>query len=111
EGFRLIPQKLTAITPGIFVGNPPSLQLPIEAYYFLALLALVIMVSACVNYTNLSVARALTRAKEIGVRKVAGAKRANLVQQFLSESLIHVLLALVMAGLLLILIKPAFMQL
>ena len=111
KGFTLIPQNLTAITPGIFVGNPPSLQLPIEAYYFLVLLALVIMVSACVNYTNLSVARALTRAKEIGVRKVAGAKRTNLVLQFLSESLIHVILALVMAALLLILIKPAFMEL
>jgi putative ABC transport system permease protein len=111
EGFRLMAQNLEDITPGIFVGNPPSLQLPIEAYYFLGLLALVIMVSACVNYTNLSVARALTRAKEIGMRKVSGAKRTNLVLQFLSESLIHVMFALVMAGLLLILIKPAFMEL
>lgn len=111
KGFRLIAQNLLDITPGIFVGNPPSLHLPVEAYYFLGLLALVIMVSACVNYTNLSIARALTRAKEIGVRKVSGAKRKNLVFQFLSESLIHVLLALIMAGLLLILIKPAFMQL
>ncbi|HEY4656690.1 MAG TPA: ABC transporter permease, partial [Cyclobacteriaceae bacterium] len=111
EGFQLISQNLGDITPGIFVGNPPSLQLPIEAYYFLGLLALVIMVSACVNYTNLSVARALTRVKEIGVRKVNGAKRKNLVLQFLSESLINVMLALTIACLLLILVKPAFMEL
>jgi putative ABC transport system permease protein len=111
KGFRLIPQNLTDITPGIFAGNPPSLHLPIEAYYFLGLLALVIMVSACVNYSNLSIARALTRAKEIGVRKVSGAKRRNLVLQFLCESVIHVLLALAIASLLLILIIPAFREL
>ena len=111
EGFRLIPQKLTHITPGIFVGNPTSLQLPIEAYYFLGCLAFVIMISACVNYTNLCIARALTRSKEIGIRKVSGAKKKNLVFQFLSESVMNALIALAMAGALLLLIKPAFMKL
>jgi putative ABC transport system permease protein len=111
KGFKLIPQNLADITPGRFLGDPTSLRLPIDAYYFLGLLALVIMVSACVNYTNLSIARALTRVKEIGVRKVTGAKRKDLVFQFLSESVINALLALVMASLLLILVKPAFMKL
>ena len=105
---KLIPQSLNNITPGKFVGNPPSLRLPIEAYYFLGFLALIIMISACFNYSNLSIARALTRAKEIGVRKVNGAKRGNLITQFLSESIITVLLALIMASVLLLLIKPAF---
>jgi putative ABC transport system permease protein len=111
KGFRLIPQRLTEITPGIFLGNPTSLHLPIELYYFLGLLALVITVSACVNYTNLSIARALTRAKEIGVRKVNGAKRKNLVMQFLAESVMNALLALALAGAIVILLKPAFMKL
>ncbi len=111
KGLRLIPQNLNDITPGIFVGNPSSFQLPVEAYYFLGFLALAIMISACLNYTNLSVARAITRSKEIGVRKVSGAKRTNLMVQFLSESVINAFLALLMAGVLLILLKPAFMKL
>jgi len=111
EGIRLITQPLGKITPGSFLGNPPSLQLPIEAYYFLGFLAFVIMLSACLNYTNLSVARALTRAREIGIRKVNGAKRTNLVIQFFTESILTSLLALAMAAVLLVLIKPAFRSL
>ncbi|MDN5211761.1 ABC transporter permease [Fulvivirgaceae bacterium BMA12] len=108
RGLKLIPQALNNITPGKFAGNPPSLRLPIEAYYFLGFLALVIIISACLNYTNLSIARALTRGKEIGIRKVNGANRGNLILQFLSESVITVFIALIMANLLLMLIKPAF---
>jgi putative ABC transport system permease protein len=108
KGFKLIAQKLREITPGMLVSNEPSQGLPMLAYYFLSVLALVIMVSACLNYTNLSTARALSRAKEIGIRKVTGAFRKNLVYQFLSESVLTALLALVMAVLLLIFLKPAF---
>nr|WKN38892.1 ABC transporter permease [Tunicatimonas sp. TK19036] len=111
KGIQMIPQNLTAINPGKFAGNPISLHLPIEAYYFLGFLALVIMFSACLNYTNLSIARALTRAREIGVRKVTGAKRRDLIFQFLSESVLTVLFALMLAYLLLMGVKPAFMEL
>ncbi|MCH8955919.1 hypothetical protein IIA28_11465 [candidate division KSB1 bacterium] len=68
QGFRLIGQKLTEITPGRFVGNAASIKLPIEAYYFLSFLALIVLLLACLNYINLSIARSLTRAKEIGVQ-------------------------------------------
>lgn len=111
KGFALLPQKLSEITPGILVGNEPSHTLPLIVYYFLSFLAGVIMLSACLNYTNLATARALTRAKEIGVRKVAGAYRKDLVYQFLSESVITAIMALGMAGLFLIFLKSAFMQL
>ena len=110
-GLTLVPQSLNAIAVGRFAGNPLSLRLPIEAYYFLGFLALIILLSASLNYTNLSIARALTRAKEIGVRKVTGAKRRDLVYQFLSESVLTVLFALVLACLLLTLVKSAFMGL
>ena len=110
-GLKLVPQSLDAIAVGRFVGNPLSLRLPVEAYYFLGFLALIILVSASLNYTNLSIARALTRAKEIGVRKVTGAKRRDLVYQFLSESVLTVLFALALAYLLLTLVKSAFMGL
>jgi putative ABC transport system permease protein len=105
---KLIGQKLTDITPGIFLGNPISFSLPIEVYYFLSFLALAIMLSAGVNYTNLSTARALTRAKEIGVRKVTGARRRDLIYQFLSESILIAFLALGLAMILLLFVKPAF---
>jgi putative ABC transport system permease protein len=111
KGFALAQQKLTAITPGILVSNAPGYTLPLIAYYFLSLLALIIMVSACLNYTNLATARALTRMKEIGVRKVTGAHRKNLILQFLSESTLTSLMALGMALILLVIIKPAFLGL
>lgn len=111
EGFRLIPQNLTDITPGILVGNEPSRTLPLIVYYFLSFLAMIIMISACLNYTNLATARSLTRAKEIGVRKVTGAKRKDLVYQFLSESIITSILALGMASILMIFLKSGFMAL
>ena len=109
--FALVSQKLTEITPGKFMSNLASFRLPIEAYYFLSFLALVIMISACLNYTNLSIARSLTRSKEVGIRKVTGAFRRHLVWQFLGESIITALFALVIAILILNIMKPAFMSL
>lgn len=108
KGLQLIPQTLTEITPGRVVGNPASLSLPVEAYYFLGAMALIIMVTACFNYTNLSIARALTRAKEIGVRKVNGAKTRHLMVQFLTESVLTALLSMVIGTGMLLLIRPAF---
>lgn len=111
EAISFREQKLTAITPGIFVGNPASFRLPIELHYFLIILAFVVMISACLNYTNLSIARALTRAKEIGIRKVVGANKGSLIAQFLSESILTTLFALLSALVLLVFIKAAFMDL
>jgi putative ABC transport system permease protein len=107
KDFKLLPQKLKDVQLGL-AGNDTNSRLPLFGYYFLGGLALAIMISACLNYTNLSIARALTRAKEIGVRKVTGALRKNLVIQFLSESIITALLALGMALLLLLFLVPAF---
>ncbi len=111
KGFKMMGQKLTNISPGILLGNEPNITLPRVVYYFLSILALVIMLSACLNYTNLSVARALTRAREIGVRKVNGASRKNIAFQFLSESILTALTALLMAIVILVVIRAAFLGL
>jgi putative ABC transport system permease protein len=111
KGFRMMGQSLLKISPGILLGNESSIVLPVTAYYFLSFLALVILVSACLNYINLSVARALNRSKEIGVRKVTGALRGDLIMQFLSESILTALFAMAMAILLLFVLKAAFMRL
>ncbi|HPH47230.1 MAG TPA: FtsX-like permease family protein, partial [Chryseolinea sp.] len=107
KGFKLQPQALEDVALGL-TGNDTNNRMPLIGYYFLWALALVIMLSACLNYTNLSIARALTRAKEIGVRKVTGAFRKNLIFQFLSESVITAMISLAMAFVLLLLLVPAF---
>lgn len=76
--------------------------------YILSGIALVILVLACINFTNLSVARSLPRAKEIGVRKVLGANRKQLAFQFLNEALLMCLIAFVFGLLLAELALPAF---
>lgn len=111
EDYLLSSQKLTEITPGIVVNNESTFRLPERAYYVLSLLALVIMVMACLNYINLSVARSISRMKEIGVRKVNGATRKNLIFQFLTESIVTVMIALLVAIFILFFIKAAFMGL
>jgi putative ABC transport system permease protein len=111
KGFKLYGQPLTRISPGILLGNDPVVALPMVAYYFLSSLAVLILVLAALNYVNLSVARALNRAKEIGVRKVTGAQRINLVLQFLGESVITALAALTLAVVFLFLLKAAFVRL
>lgn len=56
--------------------------------YLLAIIAAFILTIACINFMNLSTARSSNRAKEVGVRKVMGSMRANLVRQFLTESIL-----------------------
>jgi putative ABC transport system permease protein len=60
-------------------------------------IAFIILLSACFNYTNLSVARSLKRGKEVGIRKVSGAVRSQVFIQFIVESLLTALLALILA--------------
>lgn len=69
-----------------------------QTLYILMVLACFVLVVAILNFVNLSTARAVNRAKEVGVRKVMGAFRTQLVHQFISEAVIVSLLALVIGG-------------
>jgi len=72
----------------------------------LLLIAVLIQVIACINFMNLSTARASRRAKEVGVRKVIGAGRLDLVRQFLGESFLLALLGVALAVPLLMVLLP-----
>ncbi len=81
---------------------------PILYVYIFAVIAVFILLMACINFMNLATARAGTRSKEVGLRKVVGARRSDVVRQFYGESLLHACLALVAAVGLVLLVLPAF---
>ncbi len=76
--------------------------------YIFSLIALFIIVIACINFMNLSTARSAGRAREVGLRKVVGSSKKQLIFQFLAESLIMVVIALLLALLIVELSLPAF---
>jgi len=67
------------------------------AVYIFTLIAIFVLLIACINFINLSTAKAATRAKEIGIKKVAGADRKTMIIQFMLESLLLVFLAMIFA--------------
>jgi putative ABC transport system permease protein len=79
--------------------------------YIFMVVAVFILVVACLNFMNLATARAARRAKEVGLRKVVGAIRPHLMGQFLAESLVVALLSLVLALLIIYLVLPYFNEL
>ncbi len=90
-------QGITAIAPGEDLGNAIGRGATIGKIAAEATIAFIILLSACFNYTNLSLARSLKRAKEVGIRKVSGAARSHVFQQFLVESLLIAFISLALA--------------
>jgi putative ABC transport system permease protein len=79
--------------------------------YILTCIAVFILIIACINFINLAVAQSLKRSKEIGIRKVVGGTRNQLIKQFLVESFLVSLIAFVMAIILTVSILPFFNEL
>jgi cell division protein FtsX len=80
----------------------------IEYVQLFTLVAIFLLLIACINYMNLTTARSLRRAREIGVRKVIGATRRSLIGQFLGEAILLATLAMVVALITVWLLLPAF---
>jgi putative ABC transport system permease protein len=80
----------------------------IKYIYIIAGIALLILMIACFTYINLSTARSIKRAKEVGIRKVAGAYRGQVFWQFIIESLLITLVSLVLAFVLAAILLPYF---
>lgn len=79
--------------------------------YIFSIIATFILLIACVNFMNLSTARSANRAKEVGIRKVTGSLRSNLIFQFLIESIVITLISLLLALFLAAMVLPMFNQL
>ncbi len=112
EGFKPNYPTLQAITDvylyADYKNGKPTGRGRIEYVQIFAAIAIVILLIACMNFMNLATARASLRAKEIGIRKVAGSGKASLVGQFMTESLFTCLLATMFSLAITWLILPAF---
>lgn len=97
KGYRYTLQALNDITPGRALSQGMGRGLPAIFLWFLTALGLIIMFTACFNYTNLTVARSLIRTKEVGVRKVLGAKRSQVFWQLIGEAVMTSLLSLLLS--------------
>lgn len=86
------------IEPG---GNPAYV-------YIFSIIAVLILIIACINFMNLATARATTRAREVGIRKVVGSHRTYLISQFLTESVFLSMISLVIAVILVYLLLPYY---
>lgn len=82
----------------------------VKRLYIYSTIALLILLIACINYMNLATARAAIRAKEVGIRKVAGAYRYELMAQFLGEALLFTFISLLFSMMIIVLILPLFEQ-
>ncbi|HEX9972708.1 MAG TPA: ABC transporter permease, partial [bacterium] len=101
-------QPLLEINLGINLTNPmPGTRHSFDII-FIPFLAILIIFLACFNYIILSIARSLKRTKEIGLRKVIGSKRTQIIKLFLSETFVITFLALTVACLLILWLIPVF---
>jgi len=80
----------------------------INIIYTFSIIAVFIILIACINFMNLSTARSAKRAREVGIRKVLGSDKKNLIYQFLGESLLISVLALILAYFMVELVYPLF---
>jgi putative ABC transport system permease protein len=111
KGYEFYLHPLSDITPGPILSNQMGQALPSLLLIFLGSLASIIMVMACFNYTNLMIAKSLSRAREIGVRKAVGAHRWQVFLQFVTEAVVFSMFSLAVSYVLMQFMKPAFLEL
>jgi putative ABC transport system permease protein len=108
---RLSLQPLSKIALGDDLINSIGPVMVSSNVWMIGILSAIVILSACFNYTNLSVARSLRRSREVGIRKVVGALKSHIVGQFVVEAVIIALCALVFSFVLFVLFKPHFLSL
>jgi putative ABC transport system permease protein len=83
----------------LYANSNPSYTVNYSYLYLISAIGLFLILTACINYTNLSTALAIKKSKEVGVRKTMGATRSHLIKQFLSETFLLTALVFVAAAL------------
>jgi putative ABC transport system permease protein len=106
KGFSLRPLKEIYFTH--LKWDMPQIKANFTMMRLYMLVAIFILVIACINFINLTIARATTRSREIGIRKVMGGRKGNLVTQFLGESVIYALISTELSLVLMDLLQPLF---
>lgn len=104
-------QPLGEIAMGEDLNNSIGPVMGSSNVWMIGVLSVIVILSACFNYTNLSIARSFRRSREIGIRKVVGALRFHVIAQFVVEAVVIALCALVFAFALFVIIKPYFFSL
>jgi putative ABC transport system permease protein len=105
---ELVIQKLTDIHLKSNLADEQGVNSDIKYVYIFSAIALLILAIASINYMNLTTAKSANRAKEVGMRKVFGAARYNLINQFLVESILLVFMAVIIAFGITLLVLPSF---
>ena len=104
-------QPLTKIAFGQKLENQLGPKLPNLATGILMGLTVIVILSACFNYTNLSIARSLKRSREVGIRKVIGATKVHVINQFVVESVMIAIMALAFSFVLFVFLRAQFLSL
>ncbi len=95
----------------VHFNNRLEFDLPVGNFSYIIIFSLVgvfMLLIASLNYMNMATARSINRSKEVGLRKVIGAGKGNLIRQFISESMVLVIIALIIAMIATIIILPYF---
>lgn len=103
---RFYTQRLTDIHLQSRINFDDAVLGDVRYIWLFSIVALLILATACINYMNLATARAGVRAREVGIRKVSGADRAQLVRQFMGEAIATTFSALLLAAGLVALVLP-----
>jgi putative ABC transport system permease protein len=103
-------QPMKDIVIGRNLSNQIGPYMGSTVVWVFSAMTLVVILSACFNYTNLSIARSFRRLKEVGIRKTIGAVKGNLLVQFVTESVVIALLALIFAVGIFIIVRPHFIS-
>ena len=101
-------QPITEIHLHSKLQNEPEELGSMSYIWIFSAVAFFMLLIACINYMNLTTARSARRAKEIGIRKVTGSTKRQLVLQFLGESIVTAFVAVLLSFLLVLLLLPAF---
>jgi putative ABC transport system permease protein len=113
ERFKLYPQAVPMNTWHLYSefenGKPAKGR--ITYVWLFGIVGIFVLALACINFVNLSTARSEKRAREVGVRKVMGSARGQLISQFMTESFLVVFLAFGVSLILLVLLRPLFNEL